>query len=212
MSQNLEQKNFKARLRNLIGQRSDFAAQYTESLTKADGRAHISIDLRHGNLIFETYSSGKDLCYDIYDYVEGVAKYTRVSVPLTVEFILAEHSAPIEKQIQEEFIGNYRFEFDDKRNEMKKSQAEAVFLMLIGVVFLAIYSAILIATDNTVWSVFGEIFSIVSWVFIWASIDKWVFERAQIRKACLRAAQLADSQIVFLSDEEASSYEGSAKQ
>jgi hypothetical protein len=201
MAKNLAKENFKDRLANLVKSKNDFVENYTQSLMKEDGRAHISVDLRHGNKIFETYSSRKDLSSDIYAYVEGVAKYLEVTTPITLEFILDHRDETLEKQIQTEFLGNYRFEFDEKRADYRHCRRLAWWLFFVGVFFLVFYCVgehfLVNDPNNEALNMGVQIVCIVSWVFIWEAVDKFAFERAEILKDSLKKAQLADSAVVF---------------
>jgi len=56
--------------------------------------------------------------------------------------------------------------------------------------------------ENIFYFVLNNVFSIVSWVFIWDAVDKWAFEERDVQREAIKMAQLALSNIRFLVEEE----------
>lgn len=195
----------------IIGLNGDYVENYAASLVGKDGRSHIKVDLRHGNEVFEPYSSKRDLSRAVFDYVEDVAKYTKITSPLSVDFIITPDYVPLEKVIQSEYWGNYAFEFDEKKREHRKCLFHSYWMMAIGILFLSLYIGFSATSKNLTsqgkdapaWiDITSEVISIVSWVFVWDSTDKFCFERPSLRRESLRKAQLAGAQVNFLVLEE----------
>jgi hypothetical protein len=191
----------------IIGLNGDYVENYAESLIEADGKSHIKVDLRHGNPVFEPYSSRKDLAHGIFDYVEDVAKYTKITSKLAIDFIITPDYVPLEGTIQTEYYGNYAFEFDEKKREHRKSLFHSYWMLAIGIFFLSLYIGLSASSKNIqaqgndvpAWiDITSEVISIVSWVFVWDSTDKFFFERPSLRKESLRKAQLAEAEVHFL--------------
>lgn len=195
-------KEFKSRLKDLLQKKQgNFVENYTLSLIEDDGKAHIKVDLRHGNPVFETYSSHRDLSNDIFNYVEGVARYVPLAIPLVIDFLIPLDYEPIESQISSEFFTNYNFNFDEKRREARSVQIKGWFMMGVGILFLLVYLVFVVLektnSNNLFWFLGDQIFSIVAWVFIWDAIDKWAFEERDYKRESLREAQLASASVVF---------------
>lgn len=206
MAKGLENAFKGKKLKQLALLSGPYVENYSESLVKEDGRAHISVDLRHGNRIFETYSSRQDLAEDIYRYVEGAAKYTKITTPLTIDFLLPKDKESLETPIREQFISNYAFDFDETSHELKKCLWHALGMLSVGAALLLIsitFSATNASPDRWV-EIVEEIVSIASWVFVWDAVDKYFFDRPALRKEALRKAQLAQAEIRFrlLAEEE----------
>jgi hypothetical protein len=200
--ENHEKQKFKERLERLLAAERDenFVGSYVDSLMKDDGKAHISVDLRRGNQVFETYSSHRDLASGIFSYVEGVAKYLKSSTEVAVDFIIAPEQVGLEDSIRKEFLGNYRFDYDEKRAEVTKIKWQSLILMIIGIFFLLGCSALgYFATkqNDGFLNIMSQVVSIVSWVFIWAAVEKFYFDRTATNREALKAAQLADAAISF---------------
>lgn len=176
-----------------------FVEDYVKDLMKDDGRAHIEVDLRHGNEIFEPYSSHKDISHHVIDYIENVAKYLTISTPITIDFVMNEDNREEEQLILNEYRAEYHFESSEKHNELKKNRFEVGWLMIVGVVFLVVYFLLgYFGQSNAFMSIIAEVVSIASWVFIWDAVDKFFFERQSIRKSSFRAIQLASAKVVFI--------------
>jgi hypothetical protein len=206
MKENPERTKFNKSLAELMTSQNDYVGDYVKSLMKDDGRAHVSVDLRRGYPIFEPYSSGHDLSNEIFSYVESVIKYTKVYSPVTVDFLVTPDQVPLENSIKTEFLGNYRFDYDEKREEVRRLRIKSVWLFIIGVFFL-IGSMVLSVFGNQqndlaiFFTVSGQVVSIVSWVFIWAAVEDEFFDRGEMNRQALRKAQLAISEINFVVEE-----------
>lgn len=198
-----EKDKIRRRLEKIIADptSSDLVKDYSASLYGEDGKAHITVDLRRDSDVYEPYSSRKDLSKNIYSYVEGVAKYVKVSSEISVDFILEREDKPLEERIKREFIANYRFDFDEEQEQNKHIKTISGFLMFVGILFLVGYSLLIYfngSKTSLVMSVLSEVVSIVSWVFIWAAVEKYFFDRNEVRRESLRSAQLADAEINFI--------------
>jgi uncharacterized membrane protein len=198
---------FNERLKELVASQDDFVENYAQSLMAADGKAHIAVDLCHGSLLFDPYSGGKELAPSLYEYVENVAKYLRVSVPLAIDFYVPADQAGLESAIQKEFRGNYRFTFDEKLHEIKKCDLHIMWMFVVGILLIFLTMALTFfyrkySTSNNdlaIWfDVMSQLTSIASWVFVWDGVDQMAFSRKELRHASLRAAQLAGADVHFV--------------
>jgi hypothetical protein len=191
-------------VKEVIGLGPNYVSSYVDSLMQEDGRAHILVDLRHGNPIFEPYSSQHDLSRGIFSYVEDVARYTKIVTPLSIDFVLSPDKVELEQTIINEFNGNYVFAVDESRGEVSRCLHHAVAMLIIGAVLTSIYIGLNAAANaqgnNTseTFDVIKEIVSISGWVFVWDAVDKFFFDRPALRKAMLRNVQLSKAKINFI--------------
>ena len=199
---------FNERLKSLILAQDDFVEQYAKGLMGEDGKAHIEVDLCHGAEVYDPFSNGHDLDPSLYSYVESSAKYLRVSVPVSIDFLIDPAKVPDEAKISKEFKGNYRFEFDETRHEIAKCDRAILWLYFVGIILILITSLLTGLyhhfSDNSIsgaeyFDIASQITSIASWVFIWDAVDKQAFERKDLKKKSLRSAQLCGSDITFVS-------------
>jgi hypothetical protein len=205
MKKNQELLKFNERLNDLILAKDDFVDQYAAGLMKDDERAHIEVDLAHGAEIYDPYSSGHDLSRSLFASVESSVKYLRVSVPVSVDFLYDPHQSIDQTRIQREFKGNYRFAFDEKRHEIAKCNHSIIRLYIIGVLLIIltmVLTGLYHSTQSQAYSMYfditSQVTSIASWVFIWDAVDKQAFEKRDLKKESLRAAQLCGTEVHFV--------------
>mgnify|MGYP001269023473 CR=1 FL=1 len=170
----------------------DFTEEYTKLFMKADGRAHIVCDLRKEEEIFKPFSAEHALNPEIYEYLEEQACYMSAGTPLTIEFVLDRHNKDLQERVSKLYRSHYRFDFAEDRTEVRKNRTLAWVLLGIGALILVAYGLLQAFAPNN----FNEIVSIFSWVFIWESCDRFVFERFSIGKKQARDAQMATAELV----------------
>jgi hypothetical protein len=195
-------------VKEVVGLGPNYVTSYVQSLMQEDGRAHVLVDLRHGNPIFEPYSSQHDLSRGIFSYVEDVVRYTKIITPLSVDFVITPDKVPLEQTIINEFNGNYEFSVDESRGAVSRCLHHATIMMAIGVFLTSIYiglNAAKIAQGDDApayYEVITEIVSIAGWVFVWDAVDKFSFDRPALRREMLRNVQLSKAQINFIVKDE----------
>jgi hypothetical protein len=158
---------------------------------QSDGRAHIVCDLRKEDEIFKPFSAEHALDPEIFEYLEDQASYMSAGTPLTIEFILDRHNQDLQETISKLYRSHYRFDFAEDRTELRKNRTLAWVLLGIGALILVAYGLLQAFAKND----FNEIVSIFSWVFIWESCDRFVFERFSIGKKEARDAQMATAEL-----------------
>lgn len=169
----------------------DFTEEYTKLFMQSDGRAHIVCDLRKEDEIFKPFSAEHALDPEIFEYLEDQASYMSAGTPLTIEFILDRHNQDLQETISKLYRSHYRFDFAEDRTELRKNRTLAWVLLGIGALILVAYGLLQAFAKND----FNEIVSIFSWVFIWESCDRFVFERFSIGKKEARDAQMATAEL-----------------
>ncbi len=194
-------------VKGILHRDSHYLEDYAERLKQEDGYSHIRVDLRHGNKIFEQYSSASSLSDGIFEYIEGVAKYTKIYDSLAIDFILTPEDTKMESLIEREFKENYAFELDDSSEELHRCSLHSLLMTAFGVLLLSIYIAMSAATQINsslpkYLVLIAEVISIASWVFIWDAVDKFFFERPSIKRKRVRFAQIANSEVNFVIKDE----------
>jgi len=211
MKKNQELLKFNKGLNQLILAQDDFVDQYAAGLMKEDKQAHIEVDLAHDVEVFDPYSSGHDLSSSLFSYVEASAKYLRVSVPVSVDFLLEPARHFDQAKIKKEFQGNYRFNFDEKRHEIAKCNHSILRLYIFGILLIIVTMVLTGFYHSTeaagraysmYFDIASQVTSIASWVFIWDAVDKQAFERRDLKKESLRWAQLCGAEINFVTPQE----------
>jgi hypothetical protein len=186
-----------------------YFADYMAGTPHGDEKPHITVDLKNGNQIFQTYSSCRSLAPDLIEYIESVVQYIPLKSQLVIDFLLAEDDEELEKRIKSQFIGYFSFDFKRKREERKRDDRLVFFFIFAGIILLVFYGALSVYSSNlassdatlsnwmTIWD---QILSIASWVFLWEAFDRLFFNKSLETRETLRAAQLASAEIVFLCD------------
>lgn len=187
-------------------QETSIIEKYIDSLVDSNGNAHITVDLRHGNEIFEPYSSKRDLSSSLLSYIESVAKCIPLETPLIIDFIINPSDKPLAARIEKEYKTSCRFSFEEKRALTRKTWLRGWIMMGIGIFWLIIYMVFSVLLNNNagnlIYAILSNVFSIVSWVFIWDAVDKWSFERRSYQVEMLRQGALAMADIRFIVSEE----------
>lgn len=196
-------------MRRLATNGEVYFADYMSGTTADDQKPYITVDLRHGNPIFQPYSSRRSLSPDLIAYVESVVQYIPLKSHLVINFLLSKDDSELKKRIKAEFIGYFSFDFDRKRLERKRDDHLVFFFFLAGIVLLTAYGALsayassLSVSEATLsnWlTIWGQILSIASWVFLWEAFDRLFFNKSEETRETLRAAQLANAEINFVVD------------
>lgn len=98
-------------------------------------------------------------------------------------------------QEKEEFVKMVRLNYQDDIDELKELSKKLMFIdiymFLIGVIFLVLYSC------NINIRVASEIILIIGWVLIWESIYNFIFARTENKLKMARRKQLIESEIIF---------------
>jgi len=185
-----------------------YFADYMVGTLHGDEKPQIRVDLRNGNQIFQTYSSYRSLAPDLIEYIQSVVEYIPLKSHLVVNFLLSDDDEELTKRIQSQFIGYFSFDFKRKREARKRDDRLVFFFIFAGIILLTLYGALTAYSSSlpssdalgnwlTIW---GQILSIASWVFLWEAFDRLFFNKTEETREMLRAAQLANAEIVFLYD------------
>lgn len=190
-----QNKAFAKRLNVLFAKKYRTSLRYEDSLIKEDGKAHVNVDLTKLKSPFSVFSYDKRMDPEIYDYIDRTVFYLRASVPVVINFDDGgKYSQEMKDKIRNCVTRYYCLNYEDKRLEHRKGIIFGLTLLLVGLTIF--FSRFFIANiwDN---SLFQEISLILSWMFIWTSVDFFFVSGHSRRVEVVNAGQLALAEVTF---------------
>lgn len=188
---------FKAKVAKLLDRKYRYSFRYENLLVGDDGKAHINVDLTKVDSPFSVYSYDSRVDSEIYAYIDNAAFFLRSAVPVVINFDDdGRYSDEMKDKIKKAVIRHYALEFEDHLIEHRRKILYGWLSFFIGVIFLAVMISLKVAGLDDL-SVFFEIITIFSWVFVWQSIDIFFFSGHERRIDIYNAAQLAVAEISF---------------
>mgnify|MGYP003319560832 CR=1 FL=1 len=194
-----QKKAFKEKRLALADKQFIASMHHENTLMGEDGKAHVNVDLTKVDSPFAVYSYNKKMDSDIFSYIEEQVFYLRAEVPVVINFDDGgKYSEETKENISKYVKRHYTLQYEDSRLDLLKSKMFAVLFMIIGVLLLGLYVTLSLTIpaikEN---QVIIEIVCILAWVFVWESVDKFVFEGHQNKTAVANSAQLALADITF---------------
>ena len=192
--QNIE---FASKVSKLMDRKYRYSIRYENSLVEDDGKAYINVDLTKVESPFSIYSYDTRVDSEIYAYIDSAAFYLRASVPVVINFDDGgRYSEEMKEKIKRAVIRHYALEFEDRMHEHRRRIVFGWFSLIIGILFLsASVLAHFFIKEN--YTVFFELITIISWVFVWQSIDIFFFDGHERRVDIYNSAQLAVAEVKF---------------
>ena len=188
---------FATKVSKLMDRKYRYSIRYEEALVEDDGKAYINVDLTKVETPFSLYSYNRRVDPEIYAYIDSAAFYLRASVPVVINFDDGgRYSDELKDKIKRAVIRHYALEFEDRMHEHKRRIIFGFFALFIGLIFLATTITLnFFLTDNI--KVFLELITILSWVFVWQSVDIFFFAGHERRVDIYNSAQLAVAEVRF---------------
>jgi len=90
-------------------------------------------------------------------------------------------------------------EISKVKKDRNEDRVQAVILFLTGIAILAVAFVAYLAWDVMIVT---ELFTIISWVFIWAAVTKWFIDRRELRDQRFTLLQMLSARIISVEDEE----------
>lgn len=104
-----------------------------------------------------------------------------------------------EKIIYEQAIKNYyKSEKKQLTTKLVNNLIVSLIMFLIGLIIISI---MIFMSYNNYKEVWTTVLDIIGWVFIWETIDKFCFERREIKREYRKAEQFINAKIIFLDSE-----------
>ena len=198
--QNIE---FAHKVSKLLDRKYRYSIRYEDSLVEDDGKAYINVDLTKVDTPFSIYSYDKRVDSEIYAYIDSAAFFLRASVPVVINFDDGgRYSDELKDKIKKAVIRHYALEFEDRMHEHRRRLAFGWLSFFIGLIFLGLSVTLNFLLEDKV-RIFLEIITILSWVFVWQSIDIFFFAGHERRVDIYNSAQLAVAEVKFGAPEDA---------
>ena len=197
-----QNKEFAKRLKPLIAKRFRTSMHYEDTLVGEDGKAYVNVDLTKVDSPFSIFSYNRRMDPEIFDYIDQQVFFLRAAIPVVINFDDGgKYNEGLKDKIRKYVRRHYSLEYEDKRLEHKKSMLFSFFLLLIGLITLAVHFAIMFAPKPSAaegaGSVFDELTLIASWMFIWQSLDMFLVSGHSRRVDIYNSGQLALAEITF---------------
>lgn len=188
---------FSAKVSKLLDRKYRYSIRYENSLVEDDGKAYINVDLTKVDSPFSVYSYDTRVDSEIFAYIDSAAFYLRTAVPVVINFDDGgRYSETLKEKIKKAVIRHYALEFEDRIHEHKRRILFGWFALIIGLVFLGTSIMLNFFLDDKI-RIFLEIITILSWVFIWQSMDIFFFAGHERRVDIYNSAQLAVAEVKF---------------
>lgn len=191
---------FKKRLLALFQTEYRYSLKFEDAHVFDDGKAYINVDLTKCESPFSIYSYENRLNTEIYDYINQETFFLPPDIPVVINFDDdGKYDEDLKLKIKKTVIRHYSLEYEDKRYELHKQRLFSLVTLIIGVIFLSTFLALSLAVENSnnVSKVFSEIVYILSWVFIWESVDRFALSGFDQTVDVRNAGQLALLEIQF---------------
>lgn len=192
---------FKENTDKLFAREYRYSERFEKSHVQDDGKAYINVDLTKVESPFSIYSYDQRLDQEIFDYVDSEAFYLRATIPLVLNFDDGgKYSQTLKDKIRKAVVRHYTLDYEDKRMEFRKNRIFGALILVIGASFLALYVFLTLFLENYLRftdTVILEIICILSWVFIWESVNRFFFSGTEKKIEMLNAGQLALMEVTF---------------
>lgn len=163
----------------------------------ADGNAIIDIAVNSVDDFYSPYSpSGYRLLNpEMVNYIEefttGVPKKQGFTFRISAKSIDEQDKKRLETSIRR----TYAERIAKINEELKRNLMNSIIFLAIGLIFLA---GVIIANANQ-WSfTLSEVLDIISWVFVWESVDTFFMERYKKKVEKIKCVKLAVAEITFI--------------
>lgn len=188
---------FARKVSKLLDRKYRYSIRYENLLMEDDGKAYINVDLTKVESPFSVYSYESRVDPEIYAYIDNAAFYLRTAVPIVINFDDGgRYSEDLKEKIKRAVIRHYALEFEDRIHEHRRRTAFGWLSLIIGLLFLGTSILLNIYVKDQI-RIFLEIITILSWVFVWQSIDIFFFAGHERRVDIYNSAQLAVAEVTF---------------
>ena len=188
---------FAHKVSKLLDRKYRYSIRYENLLMEDDGKAYINVDLTKVESPFSVYSYESRVDSEIYAYIDNAAFYLRTAVPIVINFDDGgRYTEELKEKIKRAVIRHYALEFEDRIHEHRRRTAFGWLALIIGLIFLGTSILLNIFVKDQI-RIFLEIITILSWVFVWQSIDIFFFAGHERRVDIYNSAQLAVAEVAF---------------
>lgn len=125
------------------------------------------------------YETNEILNEELEGFIVKKAETIPLKSKLRIKMFVEEKEKIAEKEVEDAIKLRFKRDFEDYERKLKRNAQISFILLLIGILFLGFLVLETFFLDNFILSIVLEI---TSWVFIWEAVDKFFFERTEIRE------------------------------
>lgn len=192
-----QNKEFIERLKPLIAKKYRTSMHFEDSLMDDNGTVYVDVDLTKIETPFSIYSYNRRMDPEIFAYIDQQVFFLRASIPIVINFDDGgKYNDELKDKIRKYVKRHYSLEYEDKRLEHRKSMRFASLLMGVGLIMLLLHFIFTLVVP--VWTdVLDELSLIMSWMFIWQSMDLFFVSGHIKRVDIYNSGQLALADVTF---------------
>ncbi len=192
-----QNKEFIERLKPLIAKKYRTSMHFEDSLMDDNGTVYVDVDLTKIETPFSIYSYNRRMDPEIFAYIDQQVFFLRASIPIVINFDDGgKYNDELKDKIRKYVKRHYSLEYEDKRLEHRKSMRFALLLMGVGLIMLLLHFIFTLVIP--VWTdVLDELSLIMSWMFIWQSMDLFFVSGHIKRVDIYNSGQLALADVTF---------------
>lgn len=192
-----QNKEFIERLKPLIAKKYRTSMHFEDSLMDDNGTVYVDVDLTKIETPFSIYSYNRRMDPEIFAYIDQQVFFLRASIPIVINFDDGgKYNDELKDKIRKYVKRHYSLEYEDKRLEHRKSMRFALLLMGVGLITLLLHFIFTLVVP--VWTdVLDELSLIMSWMFIWQSMDLFFVSGHIKRVDIYNSGQLALADVTF---------------
>ena len=192
-----QNKEFIERLKPLIAKKYRTSMHFEDSLMDDNGTVYVDVDLTKIETPFSIYSYNRRMDPEIFAYIDQQVFFLRASIPIVINFDDGgKYNDELKDKIRKYVKRHYSLEYEDKRLEHRKSMRFALLLMGVGLIMLLLHFIFTLVVP--VWTdVLDELSLIMSWMFIWQSMDLFFVSGHIKRVDIYNSGQLALADVTF---------------
>jgi len=165
------------------------------NLVNKDNISLIDISINNNDELYQVYSNQNILDENIYSYINNMFHLIPRKNDIKIRFHLNNALYDNQKEkITKLFKSHYALEIVKTNKNLVRNRVIAFILLGIGALLLVAYGLFTHFNFN---SVFNEIVSIFSWVFIWESCDILAFSNTSLRIENIKNIRLYKADIEF---------------
>ncbi len=170
--------------------------QFVRDRLLPNGKVQIDIVLPPDLELFHPLApnSYKVLNPEIYNYIDEQVYFVPSEYDICLHFVGRELTAEQQKQIDLAVHKHYNLQVYDKLDDIRRNRLLGIFLLIFGVIALALYFFLQIRNKNLLML---EVVSIVGTFSVWEAVDCWLIQGHERRTALHNALQMAVAEITF---------------
>lgn len=169
---------------------------FVKDRLQSDGTVKIDVELPPDFPLFDPLAPTKYgiVNPEIFRYVDEQVYFVPAEYDITVNFVGRKFSAQEQKQIDKAIHDHYNLQVYDRMDDIKHNRKLGIFLLIFGVLALALYFLMNLYYDNLVML---EVISIVGTFAVWEAVDCWLIQGFERKQELNNALQTALMKVTF---------------